>query len=60
MAGPMMKPRPKATPINPMALARSSGAVKSAMAAWATEILAPMIPATVRPMKSMLRLAASP
>src|SRR5207237_1071448 len=36
--GPIIKPNPKAAPIKPKFLARSFGAVKSAIEAWATEI----------------------
>jgi predicted metal-binding membrane protein len=47
MAGPRMKPRPKAAPMSPIPRARSSGPVTSAMTAWAVETLAPMTPPTI-------------
>ena len=48
MAGPSTKPSPKAAPIMPSTLERSSGVELSAMAAWATEMLPPVMPSRMR------------
>jgi len=47
-AGPRTKPSPKAAPIMPRALERSLGEEESAMAAWATEMLPPVMPSRIR------------
>src|SRR5688500_8130323 len=44
MNGPRMKPRPKAAPVRPNALERSSGLVTSATEALATAMLPPVRP----------------
>ena len=58
MAGPRMKPSPKAAPIIPIPLARSFSPVISATAAVATEMLPPMMPATTREMPNNTKLPA--
>src|SRR3989304_7718756 len=52
MAGPKMKPRPKAAPTRPMPFARFSGGVMSAITAGAVGIFAPAMPAKMRAAKS--------
>ena len=56
MAGPTMKPSPKAAPIIPYARARSSGAVMSATYARAVEMLPPESPSMMRATNSIARL----
>ena len=46
--GPTMKPTPKAAPIRPKFLVRSSGLVTSAIDACATERLPPVMPSSAR------------
>ena len=60
MAGPKMKPRPKAAPTNPMPLARFSGVVESAMNACAVGMFAPAIPARMRAANSIASESARP
>ena len=48
MAGPKMNPNPKAMPMRPIFLDRSSGGLMSAMYAWATVMLPPNRPASMR------------
>jgi hypothetical protein len=51
-AGPRMKPRPKATPIKPNALARFSGLLISASTAPALAAVPPLKPSSRRPLNS--------
>ena len=48
IAGPSIKPKPKAAPIRPKPLARSSGGVTSAIYAWAVLIFPPVMPSRIR------------
>ncbi len=57
-AGPTMKPSPYAAPINPIALARSAGGVRSARYACPTPTLASIDPATMRERRSATKLPA--
>ena len=60
MTGPRMKPKPMPAPMRPMPLARSSGAVTSAMYAWATAMFAVETPLQTRATKSMASEPALP
>jgi hypothetical protein len=53
IAGPAMKPSPKHAPMRPNQRARWCSGVRSAMAADATAMLAPVMPAMARPTNSI-------